>query len=164
MNLHRSKQRGFTLLELLVVVAIIAILAAVIVANLNSARSKANDAKVKQDLNGVDQALAVATADPSVLGSAPLNALNNGGGVLVDIDTETALTVNGYLKTFPIPPSGITQYNYRSNYSNGIFGYVLWGTLSTKTGANNDCWVINTGNAFQSNGCLAADTTGVTLP
>jgi prepilin-type N-terminal cleavage/methylation domain-containing protein len=50
MNLVSSRARGFTLIELLVVIAIIGILSSVVLASLNTARNKGNDASLKSNL------------------------------------------------------------------------------------------------------------------
>lgn len=57
LKMHRQKNKGFTLVELLVVIAIIGILASVVLVSLNSARSKARDAKRISDLHQISLAL-----------------------------------------------------------------------------------------------------------
>ncbi|MBI1975440.1 MAG: prepilin-type N-terminal cleavage/methylation domain-containing protein [Candidatus Vogelbacteria bacterium] len=54
-----GKNKGFTLIELLVVIAIIGVLSSVVLASLNTARNKGNDAKVKAQLSGVRSAAEV---------------------------------------------------------------------------------------------------------
>jgi prepilin-type N-terminal cleavage/methylation domain-containing protein len=51
--MHTNRSRGFTLIELLVVIAIIGILSAVVLASLNTARSKGGDAAIQSNLDTI---------------------------------------------------------------------------------------------------------------
>lgn len=57
MNKNLFNKKGFTLVELMVVVAIIGILSAVVIVNISSSRSKARDAKRISDIAQIQLAL-----------------------------------------------------------------------------------------------------------
>lgn len=64
-------KRGFTLIELLVVIAIIGVLSAIVLASLNTARSKGNDASVKSSMHTIiTQAALYADNHSGTYGSA----------------------------------------------------------------------------------------------
>ena len=48
-----NKQKGFTIIELIVVIAIIAVLASIVLVNVTTYISKAKDAKIKSDLASI---------------------------------------------------------------------------------------------------------------
>lgn len=100
------KSRGFTLIELLVVIAVIGILASVVLASLNSARSKARDAKRTADIRSVQTALEMYYADN---GAYPVSTDVVFPGILA-----TAL-VPTYIGSIPVDPSGATYRYYTNN-------------------------------------------------
>ena len=118
--MHTKSSRGFTLIELLVVIAIIGILSSVVLASLNSARSKGRDARRISDLKQLQLALELYYDATSQ--SYP---------------TGTTLTVLAptYISSLPADPQGAAAYVYQALTSAGAAcasgtcsGYVLKAT------------------------------------
>ena len=97
-----KKNKGFTILELLVVVAIIGLLSAVVMASLNSSRSKGRDAKrieeTRQIINAVELYFNATGKYPSRAQFIVANKAQN--------------PLSPYLWPIPRDPKTNAQYNY----------------------------------------------------
>lgn len=125
---------GYTLIELLIVVAIIGILASIGLISLNGARESARDSRRMSDLSQIRLGLALYFADHEAY---PIPITSSGDGpdnsAMTDNGTIFAETDNplfpGYLSRTLVDPvnraSGSLYYMYDTNQNIGHRNYVL---------------------------------------
>jgi prepilin-type N-terminal cleavage/methylation domain-containing protein len=129
--------RAFTLVELMVAIAIIVLLTGIIMTNLVSSKSKSRDAKRISDLGQIQLALELyfdrckqypALPPPATPTPNPLNvaAANN-------CPTGSNITLGSFISKIPTPPSNATFYDYAVNPSGPPTDYVLHVTLENSS-------------------------------
>ena len=112
-----SRARAFTLVELMVVVAIIAILTGILVTNLSGAKAKARDGKRISDVGQIQLGLELyfdrCHQYPAVITNDSQTACTTNSG--------TTVHLSDYINPVPTPPSGfnVTSYDYATNSVNG---------------------------------------------
>lgn len=129
-----KNKKGFTLVELLVVVAIIGILAAVSVVALNTARARARDSRRVADVRQMQTALELYYND---MGTYPATAAAGG-------EIKASTTV--YMSQIPTPPS---PHDGGCTAANNLYAYAIQGE-----GTTNPSYTITY--------CLGAATGGLT--
>ena len=115
------KRSGFTLIELMIVIAIIAILAAILVPNFVRARAQGHLTACKSNLKNIGTALEMYSTDHA--GRYPTGNLGQ---------TLTTGNNGGYLKTIPTcPAAGSDTYVYTSTNNPDIFTIYCAGSQHT---------------------------------
>lgn len=113
----QRKQRGFTLLEVMVVIVILGVLASLVVPNLLGNKEKADQQKVVTDISALEQALDMYKLDNSVYPST-----DQGLDALVSMPSSSPEPRNyrngGYIKRLPQDPWG-NEYQYVMPGENG---------------------------------------------
>ena len=118
-----KKRKGFMLLELIIVVAIIGILAAVAIPNLVGMTDEAKIAKIQSDLSTIGTAMEV-------------YHVKKGGTYPNDLSVLEG--DNGYLKKVPEHPTGAGEYTIGNKGEvTCTFNGVTYSSFGTSTGITN---------------------------
>lgn len=149
--LHRFRGRrsaGFTLIEVMVVVAILAILAAVVVPRIMDEPAKARQAKVQQDIRAIESAL-----DLYKLDNYRYPTTDQGLEALVDKPTggpePESYKDGGYLRELPRDPWG-NPYQYLQPGEHGDVDIYSLGADGTPGGQGNNADIGNWTTGSQS--------------
>jgi len=117
--------KGFTLLELVTVMAILTILAGIIFGNFSSALQKSRDSKRKQDLDNVAKAVEVYYSENNVYPTA--DPLLPAGMQWSQTFQDTHTVPKVFMQKLPQDPAASSGYNYVYQ-SDGAF-YKLYSCL-----------------------------------
>jgi prepilin-type N-terminal cleavage/methylation domain-containing protein len=145
-----KREKGFTLIEILIVVAIIAILASIVIVGLGPAQQSGRDARRISDLQSMRNALQLYDNKCGIYPGDSSCTAGSPGTTWSTFETTLVSSGLGFTSAnLPVDPSSGRSYEYA--YSKDYSSYILAAALE------------NAGNtALQKNSYSAPDTTGYT--
>lgn len=141
--MKRRAPNGFTLLELLVSVTILAVLTAIAITSYASINKRGRDAKRKTDLEQVRSALEMYRADNGYYPSTGAPYFTNVTNLSTDL-------VSTYMPAIPTDPKNVSPsiYMYKATNASGgkYYGYCLSALLESEDPSNDPCIPWASGN------------------
>lgn len=133
----KRRKHSFTLVELMVVIAIIGILASIGVATYSRTQARARDAKRKADMVTIQNALEMyASENNGSYPDHPAGVDSSGGGCWISGLCPTFIKVQMLpVETYHTAPASAYQYQ-----SGVCGGYIVRAYLETESGKNCSCW------------------------
>ena len=137
-KLRGKNSEGFTLIELMIVIAIIGILAAIAIPNFIAYRNKTFCTRTESDASGISSAIADYFSIPDWVQTPALAQLNNGAGYT--LSGNNAATITGNDPTINITIE-VTDGSQRcpTEYKNAM----------VSTGVGDDGWASATGHVYR---------------
>lgn len=134
-----NHQRAFTLIELLIVIAIIGIISSLLISNYIGVRQRARDTQRKSDLKQIQSALEIYRADN---GSYPGTLPTTGSPAYLNCAVGTGITGGTptvtYMQQIPCDPSSNGVYRYYYSYISSTDTYSLIACLENSNDSNKD--------------------------
>ncbi len=152
----KRNKKGFTLVEILVALSILAILMAAVMMNMSEARKKARDTQRVSDMQQLTLAFRMYREMNSINPTAASGEILGDGAGAVDTDIAPYLT-----NTIKDPiNSGSSQYYYDSSYNcNGSLKAVIYAKTMERTNAGN--WALVCGTTYSDG--TSANTYGMII-
>ncbi|HBL51600.1 MAG TPA: hypothetical protein DDZ05_00035 [Candidatus Blackburnbacteria bacterium] len=146
----RKKAKGFTLIELMIVISIIGMLAGLSTIGYQGARASSRDARRKADIEDLRTALEIYRSD---CGSYPATLPAAGVALVGTSATGTCLTSNTYMSQIPADPQSSKGYLYEYKAGASNRTYTLCSTLENGNSTGSVCGGDASKNCGVANGC-----------